>query len=342
MPFNNPSFELRGNLTVQNSSTVICLRQKKNVSSSSVRKVDRGAFLRAYLSNPKHTEDNFNKIFHNVFEGFFSDKVGGYEFLNNWEILMGQSECINYLKSEKTKLRTMRYAGELKLPGGNVDEGESFEQCAVRELKEEFLIEEDCENIVLRPYSVHQTRPIRSKSNLMHNFVCLEEENKFLQELDIQDVNKKLFMKRKTFFKSLQSEKYWSLGVQDKEEISPEVHKIMWMDLDEVILQCFASAFPGIFVNDFQRAQFKLLGKKRRDPMFLTGFTLCSVDIFQNSKILSEFCKKQNMTILSRNGQIFQSGMSAQDVEQSLGRLQFPTFHPNQIKKRRENLKAKL
>ena len=75
---------------------------------------------------------------------------------------------VNWLRSTREKLETMRYGGEFKLAGGNVDEGESVEACAKRELVEEFLRPAETqvppEAIVLRPFSVKQTRPIRSRS----------------------------------------------------------------------------------------------------------------------------------------------------------------------------------
>ena len=68
----------------------------------------------------------------------------------------------------------MRYAGEWKLAGGNVDVGETFEQAAARELQEEFLAPLGVQlpdTAVLRPFSTKQTRAVRSRSNLMHCFI---------------------------------------------------------------------------------------------------------------------------------------------------------------------------
>ncbi len=84
-----------------------------------------------------------------------------------------------------------RYAGEWKLPGGNVDKGETVESAARRELTEEFLKPAHLtlpDNAVLRPFTTKQTRPIRSLSNLMHNFVALEDENPWLAQDDLVKV----------------------------------------------------------------------------------------------------------------------------------------------------------
>ena len=72
----------------------------------------------------------------------------------------------------------MRYAGEWKLAGGNVDAGETITEAAARELQEEFLEPLGFKlpkTAVLRPFTVKQTRAVRSRSNLMHCFIGLEK-----------------------------------------------------------------------------------------------------------------------------------------------------------------------
>ena len=50
-----------------------------------------------------------------------------------WEVLMGQSEVVNWLRSSPAKKAIMRYPGEFKFPGGTVDNGETLAQTALRE-----------------------------------------------------------------------------------------------------------------------------------------------------------------------------------------------------------------
>eukprot|EP01043_Picozoa_sp_COSAG02_P071749 COSAG02_NODE_13236_length_1422_cov_0.739985_1_plen_167_part_00 len=127
-------------------------------------------------------------------KSFLDKTFGGKEgmvFDCGWEVLCGQSVVVNYMRSSPDKLVTMRYAGEYKLAGGNVDQGETIAAAAFRELSEEFGTVGQpipVDSVVLRPFVTKQTRPIRSRSNLMHNFVALADENEWLETLDIDAV----------------------------------------------------------------------------------------------------------------------------------------------------------
>ena len=45
-------------------------------------------------------------------------------FPGQWEVLMGQNECINWPRSQSLdELKLMRYPGEYKFAGGNLDPG---------------------------------------------------------------------------------------------------------------------------------------------------------------------------------------------------------------------------
>eukprot|EP00435_Cladocopium_sp_Y103_P064316 s689_g26.t1 len=110
-------------------------------------------------------------------------------FHSNWEVLMGQGEVQNWMRSRPDKEVPMRYPGEWKFAGGVVDADETPLQAAMRELEEEFqvpiaLTEATCK---LRLLSVKQTRPIRNVSNIMFNYVAAADENPWLQELDLED-----------------------------------------------------------------------------------------------------------------------------------------------------------
>lgn len=91
-------------------------------------------------------------------------------FHSKWEILMGQGEVQNWMKSTPGHDVQMRYPGEWKFAGGVVDADETPEEAARRELEEEFqvpvaLTKATCK---LRLMSIKQTRPIRNISNIMH------------------------------------------------------------------------------------------------------------------------------------------------------------------------------
>jgi ADP-ribose pyrophosphatase YjhB (NUDIX family) len=85
---------------------------------------------------------------------------------------------------------------------GNRDDGERLEACARRELEEEFLRPAGLvlpADAVLRYMCSKQTRPVRSTSNMMHVFVCLEAENTWLSRLDLAAINAGLARRAQRF-----------------------------------------------------------------------------------------------------------------------------------------------
>jgi 8-oxo-dGTP pyrophosphatase MutT (NUDIX family) len=62
-------------------------------------------------------------------------------FTSGWEVLMGQSEVLNWMRSSSDTRAQMRYGGEYKFAGGSQDEGETIVETAVRELEEEVSID---------------------------------------------------------------------------------------------------------------------------------------------------------------------------------------------------------
>ena len=46
-------------------------------------------------------------------------------FETEWQVLLGQNQIVNWVKSSAEQVSLMRYPGEYKLPGGNVDAAES-------------------------------------------------------------------------------------------------------------------------------------------------------------------------------------------------------------------------
>ncbi|CAE7593571.1 KIF13B [Symbiodinium natans] len=115
-------------------------------------------------------------------------KSASASFHSKWEVLLGQGEVQNWMKSTPGHDVQMRYPGEWKFAGGVVDADETPEEAARRELEEEFqvpvaLTKATCK---LRLMSIKQTRPIRNISNIMFNYVAAAEENPWLQLLDVE------------------------------------------------------------------------------------------------------------------------------------------------------------
>mmetsp|Transcript_10004 Transcript_10004/g.13088 ORF Transcript_10004/g.13088 Transcript_10004/m.13088 type:complete len:353 (-) Transcript_10004:52-1110(-) len=306
-------FLVIGRMTVRKSATVLCIRQRKDSQRQIVSKDTWGPGAENH------------RLLKNLFIGK-NGKAMDYEFINGWEILVGQNEVINYLKSTPSKLVTMRYPGEFKLAGGNVDKGETLEDCAKRELGEEFLHPFGLDNgisyddIQLRLFSVKQTRPIRSRSNLMYNYIALEEENPFLANLDVEAINEQLKARRVSFREKVLSGEYWKMSQQEKELISPEVHKLEWIPLSEMMIRCLSTMVPGVYVNEWQQQQFEALSGgdakklRKRDPMFMTAATILEVELLDCASTLKKLSESLTEDDLARKEQWLFDGMTNDDV----------------------------
>ena len=134
-------------------------------------------------------------------------------FRGKWEVLMGQSECVNWLRSTAREEVVMRYAGEFKFAGGGRDEGESLEVTAIRELREEFaLMHLRPSDIKLHPFNVKTTKPIKGRSYVMHNFVAMTSENPWLKDTELVPAsNERLRKRRARFAEQLRSGEFWAL-----------------------------------------------------------------------------------------------------------------------------------
>jgi hypothetical protein len=136
-------------LKVVDSSTVICLRRVPPSDGGAV--LSTSQFPQRYISGLLGGRDEVS-------------------FECGWEVLMGQSEVKNWMRSSRDETVTMRYAGEYKFAGGEVDPGEGILHCGARELAEEFLEPAGLAlpaDAAIRPFCVKQTMPVRSKSHLM-------------------------------------------------------------------------------------------------------------------------------------------------------------------------------
>jgi ADP-ribose pyrophosphatase YjhB (NUDIX family) len=116
----NDPFTVKGQITVQDSATVLLVRRRTSNPTAPTTITPSQVGM-----SPLAT-------------GIFGNAVK-ISFECDWEILLGQAEVINWLKTTPSKFKSMRYGGEWKLAGGNVDQGETIARAAARELQEEFL-----------------------------------------------------------------------------------------------------------------------------------------------------------------------------------------------------------
>eukprot|EP00937_MAST-01D_sp_MAST-1D-sp2_P007882 g7882.t1 len=313
-------FAVRGQLVVQDSATVLCVRQR----------AEAGGGAREWLT----PEDC--GVAGSPLRGLFGE-AGRIPFDSGWEVLMGQSEVVNYLKSSPGVLKTMRYAGEFKLAGGNVDDNEAVQAAALRELHEEFLAPLGWEipwDATLRPFVTKQTRPIRSRSNLMHCYVALEAENAWLRELEVGRANEALAAKRARFAELAKDDAFWQLPAAQREEATPEVRRLAWLPLRDAVKHTLSSmaAAGGIggkggtggggaggsglrFVNEWQRAEFSKYGVRRRDPMLITGATLMELEAFPDAAALVRHCEVVDLATITAEEQWLFSGMDEEAVQ---------------------------
>lgn len=260
----------------------------------------------------------------------FFDQNGELVFDGQWEVLMGQSEVINWLRTTPNKFASMRYAGEWKLAGGNVDAGETIAHAAARELQEEFLEPLGFKlpkTAVLRPFTVKQTRAVRSRSNLMHCFIALEDENPWLRDLSVERMNSSLELRREKFRQLVgtiarPSAQFWSLPMSDRERVTPEVYQVSWIPLRDAVRNSLSSMAPGTFVNDYQKNTFQSYGKKRRDPMFITAALLNELSAFPDSASVVAHCESVDLATLRRGEQWLFAGMDATQVAEAFEQRQ--------------------
>jgi len=343
-------FKVVGKLSVKNSATVVCVRQRE-VAGGSEEGVSRSFVGRM---RRKYGELVENSPF---LQNYLREEEGEFCFESGFEVLMGQAEVINWMRTKPEKLVLMRYPGEYKLAGGNLDPGETLEQAAIRELKEEFLDPAETQvpdaEIILRPFSVKQTRPIKSRSNLMHNFVAIAEENPWLNYLDIDEVNRCLKKRNDDFMEMIKDPDcdFWNKEIQEKEEVSPEVHELRWIPVEEALENCLTSMIHEqcVHVNEWQKKEFHKVSRDRRDPMVMTGAVLAELEVFPSVASLKSFCESVNMDALRKEEQWLFNAMTDEQVnaafDDRLGKRQAmnPSFKPlSLLKTLREEQHAKM
>lgn len=228
---------------------------------------------------------------------------------DQWEVLLGQSQVKNWLRSTKDKTVIMRWPGEYKLPGGVFDptKDSTIRDTAMRELCEEFIgigtkifinkkNHEDKKQpiMVLHPTTQKLTIPIRNKCYRMHNFIAYAHENTEWLEGDndnddnddklVSMINDNLQKRIAAFEKmlkegenspALSSSHYYDLSNEQKELIAPELYRVDWIPLQKAI-QMMESADNEYFtpVNEWQEAEFKRYNITKRDSMYQTMMLL--------------------------------------------------------------------
>ena len=294
-----------------------------NNNNSNVIVVDAATVVPVRL-NPNNNNNNNNnnnyktilnhKNYNLTKEGTLQLKDFNWEFKSNLQVLLGQSEIVNWVRSENPdNVSLMRYGGEWKLPGGSKDDGETIEETARRELSEEFdtAVPKDA---ILRPFRVNSTRVIQGKSYRMWNFVCLADENPWLNDIDVEDLNKRLLEKRKIFAGKYmdRNSAFWTMSKHEREQVSPEVYQAAWMDISDVVdIYLNSKHAPDAFVpvNTYQAEQFKKYNVKGRDPMYATMTTIRALEHAGNFDAIR---KKSNSTFSKEASMLAQKEAATQ------------------------------
>lgn len=263
------------------AATVVCLRRVADPAK-------RTAIRQEEIIKKKPGPDA-NSIF---MRQLFQKNNGVIKIQSDWQVLMGQSEVKNWYKSTPNRDVMMRYGGEYKFAGGAVDAGDgTVEAAARREMGEEFLVDVPAA-AKLHLFNVKQTKPIRGKSYLMHNFVCLEEENPWLASIDTANINDKLAVRRADFMDTLSRGKFCLLSPEQKSKICPEVHQVAWLPVGDAIFATLSSK-SDVFqaVNAYQQEEFLKYGIVIRDPMFQTVATLFELASLPTPESLLAKCR---------------------------------------------------
>ncbi|KAF1326697.1 3-mercaptopyruvate sulfurtransferase, partial [Globisporangium splendens] len=232
---------------------------------------------------------------------------------SSWEVLLGQSEVKNWLRSTDKLTRIMRYPGEWKFPGGVVDDCDtSLEATALRELQEEFAgIPVTQQNARMYFFLEKLTRPIQRKRHRMFNFVAFEDENMtWMSDDAIAVVNATLAEKRATFEASyLADGSFWRMSDDEKMRVSPEIHRVQWFPIATAMeMMQDTLVDPYTPLDDWQKQEFDRYGVAKRDPMYITLRVLQEISEIQPSDALREQVKRTRApgmdTVLALNSSL--------------------------------------
>ena len=127
---------------------------------------------------------------------------------------------------------------------GGLDAGETLDEAADRELREEFGLDASA-TVNLRGFSVKQTRPVRDRSNIMHNFVALADENDWLRGYDVDAVNAELAAKRAAHAELVERGEFWEMDAAAREAVSPETHQVQCALPSPAAVLCCSETLRG-------------------------------------------------------------------------------------------------
>ena len=267
-------------LSIRQAATVVCLRRSPSPKTGRLRREDYRGELE-FQDGWGEFGDIFGTSRESSGNGTrgFAKEDGVLEFSSGWQVLVGQSEVVNWVRSEQGEAPAlMRYGGEYKFAGGGVDDGETLVAAARRELAEEFEVDVP-ETCALIPYNVTQTRPVQERSYSMFNFVCIAEENPWLAAYDVEAANRRLAERRQRFELERSSGRFWEMGKEEREAVAPEVRSVEWLEVyDAVRLMMTCKCLKLQPINDWQEREFARLGVEERDPMFVTMATLLELE----------------------------------------------------------------
>mmetsp|Transcript_95886 Transcript_95886/g.286215 ORF Transcript_95886/g.286215 Transcript_95886/m.286215 type:complete len:357 (-) Transcript_95886:103-1173(-) len=268
------TFDELGRVPFVVSATVICLRQRPGF-----READP-VHGHALLREAELASDRFGG------KGALPELMrdGQLVFRSGWQVLVGQSTVVNYMKSTSSRKAMMRFPGEWLLAGGARDPSDaSLRHTAVRELEEEFLIAIPPDGFIF-PFNARQTRRIKGKSNLMVNFVALAEQQSspWLAGLDLDRINAELSQREDRVEQMLRTGEWDRLSKAERERLSPEVHQLAWLDIEDCVRTMQRSIAEHFHpVNQWQAEQFALhgLSQPRRSPVSVTMASIVQLEL---------------------------------------------------------------
>lgn len=257
-------------LKVRDSATVICIRQDPRGPPFEVRTLFRE--FNAH-ENDEGVDGRARVVF-----GSGQSRA----FTSGWQVLMGQREVVNWMRSSRDTVATMRYPGEFVFAGGAVDDGETPQRAARREFLEEFGVQLPEADVPLTLLSVKQTRPINNKSNVMYNYVLIAGPDSVMHDYSAGAHNSALAQRRERFEELLESGAFWHMPLKEREDVAPEMRQVAWLDMADAVQMLYTSMDSGAccHVNEFQASEFAKHGITRRDPLFVTLLALLEIESF--------------------------------------------------------------
>ena len=297
-------------LSVRRAATVVCARQRIPSAPTILTLSD--------VNSGEADEQDSCKADKRTLHLFGVNKTVR-EFSHGWELLMGQSEVQNFLRSTREKTVHMRYGGEYKFAGGQLEEGEIPFEAARRELSEEFMINVP-KDAVLRLFHIRQTRPVQNTSFVMYSFLCLESENPWLADPNLPSIiNTKLENRRSEFRRLCECGEFEGLTKKQKEQVCPEVYRVDWLEMKQAVVHSYTSMNSKItYVNEWQRSEFERLGKNSRDPLFVTMAVMTDLDKYADSATAIEATKQFDSASAEKEAVWLHDGMSSEELQNAL------------------------